>query len=85
VSFHWEFMFTRPQFRTADRGRQGEILERLAELVEAGELGTTLTTHLCPISPGNLAQAHALLEGGRTLGKIVLQGWEGGECLASDT
>jgi NADPH:quinone reductase-like Zn-dependent oxidoreductase len=78
-------MFTRPQFRTADRGRQGEILERLAELVEAGELGTTLTTHLCPISPGNLAQAHALLEGGRTLGKIVLQGWEGGECLASDT
>jgi len=76
VSFHWEFMFTRPQFRTPDRGRQGEILQRLAELVEAGEIRSTATTHLEPISPGNLAQAHALLKGGRTLGKIVLQGWE---------
>ena len=76
VSFHWEFMFTRPQFRTPDRGRQGEILQRLAELVEAGEIRSTATTHLESISPGNLAQAHALLEGGRTLGKIVLQGWE---------
>jgi arylsulfatase/uncharacterized sulfatase len=44
VSFHWEFMFTRPQFRTPDRGRQGEILERLAELVAAGEVQGTATT-----------------------------------------
>lgn len=77
VSFHWEFMFTRPQFRTADRGRQGGILERLAELVEAGAIRSTATTCLVPISPENLARAHALLEGGRTLGKIVLEGWEG--------
>lgn len=75
VSFHWEFMFTRPQFRTADRGRQGEILERLAQLMEAGELCTTLTTHLNPISPANLALAHGRLEGGRSIGKIVLEGW----------
>jgi zinc-binding alcohol dehydrogenase family protein len=75
VSFHWEFMFTRPQFRTADRGRQGEILERLAQLVEAGELCTTLTTHLSPISTANLALAHGRLEGGRSIGKIVLEGW----------
>jgi hypothetical protein len=68
-------MFTRPQFRTADRGRQGEILERLAELVEAGELGSTLTTHLNPISPANLALAHGRLEGGCSIGKIVLEGW----------
>jgi zinc-binding alcohol dehydrogenase family protein len=78
VSFHWEFMFTRPQFRTADRGRQGEILERLAQLVEAGELQGTATTRLEPINPKNLARAHALLEGGRTQGKIVLAGWESG-------
>ena len=76
ASFHWEFMFTRPQFRTPDRGRQGEILERLAELVEAGEIVSTATTHLEPISPGTLARAHALLESGRTLGKIVLAGWQ---------
>ena len=78
ASFHWEFMFTRPQFRTPDRGRQGEILERLTELVEAGEIQSTGVTRLEPISPGNLAQAHALLERGRTLGKIVLEGWEAG-------
>ncbi|MCX5957691.1 MAG: zinc-binding alcohol dehydrogenase family protein [Cyanobacteria bacterium] len=77
VSFHWEFMFTRPQFHTPDRGRQGEILERLAQLVEAGEIQSTAATRLEPISPENLARAHALLEGGRTLGKIVLAGWEG--------
>lgn len=76
VSFHWEFMFTRPQFRTPDRGRQGAILERLAQLVEAGELQGTATTRLAPISPENLARAHALLERGRTLGKIVLAGWD---------
>jgi len=75
VSFHWEFMFTRPQFRTADRGRQGEILERLAQLVEAGELCTTLTTHLSPISTANLALAHGRLVEGRSIGKIVLEGW----------
>lgn len=75
VSFHWEFMFTRSQFRTADRSRQGEILERLAELVEAGELRSTLNTALAPISPATLAQAHGQLEEGRSIGKIVLEGW----------
>jgi zinc-binding alcohol dehydrogenase family protein len=77
VSFHWEFMFTRPQFRTPDRGRQGEILERLAELVEAGEIQSTALTRLTPITPTNLATAHGLLESGRAIGKIVLEGWEG--------
>lgn len=85
VSFHWEFMFTRPQFRTPDRGRQGEILERLAELVEAGEIRSTAVTRLEPISPENLARAHGLLEEGRTLGKIVLQGWDKGNRFAAGT
>jgi zinc-binding alcohol dehydrogenase family protein len=75
ASFHWEFMFTRPQCRTPDRGEQGEILRRLAAAVEAGELRTTLTTLLSPISPVNLAQAHGHLEEGRCIGKIVLEGW----------
>ena len=83
ASFHWEFMFTRPQFRTPDRGEQGAILERLAALVEAGEMRSTATTRLAPISPATLAQAHGLLEGGRTLGKIVLEGWEGSAALAA--
>jgi len=75
VSLHWEFMFTRPQFRTPDRQRQGEILAALASAVEAGELRSTLNTHLTPISPATLAQAHGRLEEGRSIGKIVLEGW----------
>ena len=76
ASFHWEFMFTRPQFHTSDRGRQGEILARLAALVEAGELRSTARTHLGAISAAHLGQAHTLLEQGRSIGKIVLEGWE---------
>jgi NADPH2:quinone reductase len=76
AAFHWEFMFTRPQFRTPDRGRQGEILARLAALVEAGELRSTARTHLGAISAAHLGQAHTLLEQGRSIGKIVLEGWE---------
>jgi hypothetical protein len=76
ASFHWEFMFTRPQFRTPDRGRQGEILARLAALVEAGELRSTARTHLGAISAAHLGQAHTLLEQGGSIGKIVLEGWE---------
>jgi len=83
VSFHWEFMFTRPQFRTPDRGRQGEILERLAELVEAGEIRTTAVTHLEPICAATLARAHGLLEEGRTIGKIVLESWGGEDRCAA--
>jgi zinc-binding alcohol dehydrogenase family protein len=75
ASFHWEFMFTRPQFHTPDRSEQGEILRRLATAVEAGELRTTLSTLLSPISPTNLALAHGRLEEGRSIGKIVLEGW----------
>ena len=75
VSFHWEFMFTRPQFQTPDRAEQGVILRRLAEAVEAGELRSTLRTSLHPISPDTLAQAHGLLESGRSIGKIALEGW----------
>jgi NADPH2:quinone reductase len=76
ASFHWEFVFTRPQFRTPDRGRQGEILARLAALVEAGELRSTARTHLGPISAAGIGQAHRLLEEGRSIGKIVLEGWQ---------
>jgi zinc-binding alcohol dehydrogenase family protein len=75
ASFHWEFMFTRPQFQTADRGQQGAILARLAALVEAGALQSTATTNLGPITPAHLGIAHGQLEGGRSIGKIVLEGW----------
>ncbi len=75
VTFAWEFMFSRSQFQTADMGRQGEILDRLAELLEAGELRPTLGRTLSPINAANLAIAHAQLASGSTIGKIALVGW----------
>lgn len=75
LSLHWEFMFTRPMFGTVDIGAQGELLDEVARLVEAGQLRTTLAEHFGPINAANLRRAHALLESGRTKGKIVLEGF----------
>ena len=75
VTFAWEFMFSRSQFQTADMGRQGEILDQLAELFDRGELRPTLARTLSPINAANLAIAHAQLASGSTIGKIALVGW----------
>lgn len=75
VTFAWEFMFSRSQFQTADIGRQGEILDQLAELFDRGELRPTLARTLSPINAANLELAHAQLASGSTIGKIALVGW----------
>ena len=71
----WEFMFTRSTFQTPDMIEQHKLLDETAALLEAGTLKTTLTTHLGKINAANLKRAHKLLEGGHTLGKIVLEGF----------
>src|ERR1700731_1790596 len=53
VSVHWESMFTRSSFQTADMIAQHDLLNDVA----------------------NLKRAHALLESGKSRGKIVLEGW----------
>ncbi|MHC2088840.1 zinc-binding alcohol dehydrogenase family protein [Methylobacterium sp. CM6244] len=75
VSTHWEFMFTRSMFETADMEAQGRLLDEVARLVDAGTLKTTFAESFGPISGGNLRRAHALIESGRAKGKIVLEGW----------
>jgi zinc-binding alcohol dehydrogenase family protein len=75
VSIHWELMFTRAIFETADMGEQGRILAEVARLVDAGTIRTTLTETLSPINAANLKQAHALIESGTARGKIVLEGF----------
>jgi NADPH:quinone reductase len=76
VSIHWEFMFTRARFATADMAEQHRILKRAASLVDAGALHTPHRQTLGPINAGNLQQAHALLESGQTIGKLTLAGWD---------
>ncbi|WP_319588256.1 zinc-binding alcohol dehydrogenase family protein [uncultured Desulfobulbus sp.] len=75
VSLHWEFMFTRSMFRTADRIGQHLLLNEVAELVDVGILRTTFGEHFGRIEAANLRRAHALIESGRAKGKIVLEGF----------
>ena len=75
IGIHWELMFTRSRYKTADQDEQGKILDRVAALIDAGELRCTRTEILSPISAGTLREAHRRLESGKTIGKLVLVGW----------
>ncbi len=75
VSVHWEMMFTRPLYLTADIEQQHQLLNEVAGLVEAGTIRTTLTDVLGTINAANLKKAHALIETNRTKGKLVLAGF----------
>jgi NADPH:quinone reductase len=76
VSVHWEFMFTRSLFNTADIGQQGQLLNEVSRLVDDGVLHTTLTERYSPIDATNLKQVHRLIESSKTRGKIVLEGFD---------
>ncbi|WP_244494760.1 zinc-binding alcohol dehydrogenase family protein, partial [Bosea sp. Root483D1] len=75
VSLHWELMFTRSLFGTADMIAQHELLNEVSAMVDAGKLRTTLGEHFGRIDAANLKRAHALLESGKARGKIVLEGF----------
>lgn len=75
LSLHWEFMYTRSLFETPDMLEQHKLLERVAELIDAGTLKTTLGEHFGTINAENLRRAHQLLESGAAKGKIVLEGF----------
>lgn len=75
ATFSWELMFTRSLFQTNDMAEQHRILEGVAADLDSGRLRTTVTEVLEPISAANLQKAHALIESGKSRGKIVLSGW----------
>jgi zinc-binding alcohol dehydrogenase family protein len=75
VSTHIELMFTRSLFQTEDMIKQHLILNKVAELVDKGEIKTTVGEHFGMINAENLRKAHALLESGKAKGKIVLEGF----------
>ncbi|TCP35515.1 zinc-binding alcohol dehydrogenase family protein [Sphingomonas sp. BK235] len=75
VSIHHELMFTRAIYGTPDMGEQGRILDEVGHLVDAGKLRTTVTQRIASINAANLKRAHAMIEGGGTRGKIVLEGF----------
>ncbi len=75
VSIHWELMFTRSIFETADMAEQGKLLNEVSRLVDEGRIRTTVTETLSPINAASLMRAHRAIETGRTKGKIVLEGF----------
>jgi zinc-binding alcohol dehydrogenase family protein len=68
----WEFMFTRPMFQTADMSAQHQLLNRVADMLDEGQLHCTLKQDLGPMSVETISEAHSLLLTGKTLGKIGL-------------
>jgi NADPH2:quinone reductase len=75
VSVHWELMFTRSLFGTADMIAQHDLLVEVSLLVDAGTLRTTMADSFGTINAANLKRAHAQLESGTTRGKVVLAGF----------
>ncbi|MEG0223188.1 MAG: zinc-binding alcohol dehydrogenase family protein [Comamonas sp.] len=76
VSVHWELMFTRALFGTADMIGQHRLLEEVAALVDSGLIRSTLAERFGSINAHNLQRAHALLESGQARGKVVLENWD---------
>ncbi|MEC5163823.1 MULTISPECIES: zinc-binding alcohol dehydrogenase family protein [unclassified Janthinobacterium] len=75
ISLHWELMFTRSLFQTADMHKQHELLDEVARLVDAGVLKSTLAERFGKIDAANLKRAHAVIESNKARGKIVLEGF----------
>lgn len=75
LSIHWEMMFARPVWQTADMIEQHKLLNHVADMVDAGDIRTTLNETYGAINAANLKRAHSMIESGRTKGKIVLSGF----------
>ncbi len=72
ISTHWELMFTKSLHRYRME-TQGEILQRIATLVDEGHLKTTANLVLQGLTPENIRRAHTLGEEGKAIGKIVIE------------
>lgn len=72
ATFAWEWMYTKSYYQTADMTSQHDILERIGQLLDNGELQSTLTKTLQPINADNLRSAHQLVESHHMMGKVVI-------------
>lgn len=75
LSLHWELIFTRSLYATPDIEEQHKLLNRVSEMVDEGRIRSTMTTQFGTINAANLLRAHALIESGRSRGKVVLEGF----------
>lgn len=75
VSIHWEMMFARGVHQTSDMIEQHNLLNQVADLVDAGKIRTTASESYGTINAANLRRAHRQIESQSTIGKIVLEGF----------
>lgn len=61
ISWHCELMFTRPLYGW-NLSAQNELLTKVAQLVDAGRIRTTLTQTYSPIDAAQLRLVHAELK-----------------------
>lgn len=73
VTFVWELMYTRSMYQTEDMIKQHELLSEASQLFDKGILQCTLVEALSPIHAENLKIAHAKVESGKMIGKLVLE------------
>jgi NADPH2:quinone reductase len=69
----WELMFTRTLFQTSDMYKQGQILARMASLVDDGTVRTTETKVLNGLSAETMKEAHTIIEKAAMIGKLVVK------------
>ncbi|MDX2368466.1 MAG: zinc-binding alcohol dehydrogenase family protein [Colwellia sp.] len=75
LSLHWEFMFTRSMFKAKDMIEQHHLLNKVSDLIDQGYIQTTVGKNLGTINAKNLIAAHKEIESGKSIGKIVLEGF----------
>jgi len=75
LSLHWELMFTRSLYQTEDMSAQQQLLQQVADMVDAGQLKTTLNADFGKINAENLRKAHHFIESHQAMGKLVLSGF----------
>jgi NADPH:quinone reductase-like Zn-dependent oxidoreductase len=73
ASRHWECMFARAIFATADMLEQHQLLNCGANAIDTGRIRTTLSEALNPSNTDNIRTARALIETAQAMGKIVVQ------------
>lgn len=72
AALHWEFMYTRSMYQTADMARQGEILDNVAKLVDEGVVESALSETLHGLSVETIREAHQKVLAGHMRGKVVI-------------
>jgi NADPH2:quinone reductase len=74
VAWHWEYMFAASRHHPDDPA-QHNILERVAALVEGGQIRSTMTEQLAPINAATMREAHRQVESSASIGKTVVVGF----------